>query len=153
MRIATILVSFVLLAFTGLRAQQTQDVFVPIGKYIQQGDSESLSAWFANNLELDILGKTNDCSKVQATQIMKDFFVTYTPKSFTIIQKSGKAPMKYAIGNLNAGGETFRVTLFVKTQKESGNQIQQLRIERELQFPLFFIPASMGYLNFSQPFY
>ncbi|MBE6225639.1 MAG: DUF4783 domain-containing protein [Bacteroidales bacterium] len=131
MRIATILVSFVLLAFTGLRAQQTQDVFVPIGKYIQQGDSESLSAWFANNLELDILGKTNDCSKVQATQIMKDFFVTYTPKSFTIIHKSGKAPMKYAIGNLNAGGETFRVTLFVKTQKESGNQIQQLRIERE----------------------
>lgn len=131
MRIATILVSFVLLVFTGLRAQQTQDVFVPIGKYIQQGDSESLSAWFANNLELDILGKTNDCSKVQATQIMKDFFVTYTPKSFTIIHKSGKAPMKYAIGNLNAGGETFRVTLFVKTQKESGNQIQQLRIERE----------------------
>ncbi len=131
MRIATILVSFVLLTFTGLRAQQTQDVFVPIGKYIQQGDSESLSAWFANNLELDILGKTNDCSKVQATQIMKDFFVTYTPKSFTIIHKSGKAPMKYAIGNLNAGGETFRVTLFVKTQKESGNQIQQLRIERE----------------------
>lgn len=131
MRIATILVSFVLLAFTVLRAQQTQDVFVPIGKYIQQGDSESLSAWFANNLELDILGKTNDCSKVQATQIMKDFFVTYTPKSFTIIHKSGKAPMKYAIGNLNAGGETFRVTLFVKTQKESGNQIQQLRIERE----------------------
>ena len=131
MRIATILVSFVLLAFTGLRAQQTQDVFVPIGKYIQQGDSESLSAWFANNLELDILGKTNDCSKVQATQIMKDFFVTYTPKNFTIIHKSGKAPMKYAIGNLNAGGETFRVTLFVKTQKESGNQIQQLRIERE----------------------
>lgn len=131
MRIATILVSFVLLTFTGLKAQQTQDVFVPIGKYIQQGDSESLSAWFANNLELDILGKTNDCSKVQATQIMKDFFVTYTPKSFTIIHKSGKAPMKYAIGNLNAGGETFRVTLFVKTQKESGNQIQQLRIERE----------------------
>ena len=79
MRIATILVSFVLLAFTGLRAQQTQDVFVPIGKYIQQGDSESLSAWFANNLELDILGKTNDCSKVQATQKMKDFFVTYSP--------------------------------------------------------------------------
>ena len=130
MRIATILVSFVLLAFTGLRAQQTQDVFVPIGKYIQQGDSESLSAWFANNLELDILGKTNDCSKVQATQIMKDFFVNYTPKSFTIIHKSGKAPLTYAIGDLSAGGEKFRITLFVMTQ-EKGNQIQQLRIERE----------------------
>ncbi len=131
MRVSALLISLFLTIATTLSAQQAQDVFVPIGKYIQQGDSESLSAWFANNLELDILGKTSDCSKVQATQIMKDFFVTYTPKSFTIIHKSGKAPMKYAIGNLNAGGETFRVTLFVKTQQNSGNQIQQLRIERE----------------------
>lgn len=131
MRVLALLLSIILFNHSGLQAQQAQDVFVPIGKYIQQGDSESLSAWFANNLELDILGKTSDCSKVQATQIMKDFFVTYTPKSFSIIHKSGKAPMKYAIGNLNAGGETFRVTLFVKTQQNSGNQIQQLRIERE----------------------
>ncbi len=109
---------------------KSQDVFVPIGKYIQNGDAESLSVWFAGNLELDILGNVNECSKVQATQIMKDFFVNYTPKNFTLIHKSGKAPMKYAIGNLNAGGETFRVTLFVKTHT-NGNQIQQLRIERE----------------------
>ena len=131
MRVLALFFTLFLTINLNLKAQQAQDVFVPIGKYIQQGDSESLSAWFASNLELDILGKTNDCSKVQATQIMKDFFVTYTPKSFTIVHKSGKAPMKYAIGNLNAGGETFRVTLFVKTQKNNGNQIQQLRIERE----------------------
>ncbi|MEG2849456.1 MAG: DUF4783 domain-containing protein, partial [Bacteroidales bacterium] len=109
---------------------QDQDVFVPIGKYIQQGDSDKLSAWFASNLELDILGNVNDCSKIQATQIMKDFFLNYTPKSFSIIHKSGKAPMKYAIGSLNAGGEKFRITLFVKTNS-SGNQIQQLIIDRE----------------------
>ncbi len=131
MRVLALFFSLFLSIAVNLKAQQAQDVFVPIGKYIQQGDSESLSAWFASNLELDILGKTSDCSKVQATQIMKDFFVTYTPKSFTIVHKSGKAPMKYAIGNLNAGGETFRVTLFVKTQQNNGNQIQQLRIERE----------------------
>ncbi len=117
-----------LLSLTAANAQQ--DVFVPIGKYIQQGDSESLSAWFADNLEVDILGNNTDCSKVQAKQIIKNFFVTYNPKNFAIIHKSGKAPMKYAIGNLNAGGETFRVTLFVKTHSD-GNQIQQLRIERE----------------------
>lgn len=107
----------------------SQDVFVPISKYIRQGDTERLSAWFAKNLELDILGNSNDCSKVQATQIMKEFFTTYTPKGFIIIHKSGQAPMKYAIGTLSAGGEKFRVTLFVKTQA-SGNLIQQLRIEK-----------------------
>ena len=110
-------------------SQNNGDVFVPIGKYIQQGDSEKLSAWFASNLEIDILGNVNDCSKTQATQIIKDFFVTYTPKTFNIIHKSGKAPMIYAIGTLNAGGEKFRVTIFVKTQN-NGNHIQQLRIER-----------------------
>ncbi len=111
-------------------AQKQADVFVPIGKYIQMGDSEKLSAWFANNLELDILGSVSACSKVQATQIMKDFFVNHTPKTFSIVHKSGKAPLTYAIGSLSAGGEKFRVTLFVMTQ-EKGNQIQQLRIERE----------------------
>ncbi len=120
----------ILLSLNSSYAQKQADVFVPIGKYIQMGDSEKLSAWFASNLELDILGSVSACSKVQATQIMKDFFVNYTPKAFSIVHKSGKAPLTYAIGSLSAGGEKFRVTLFVMTQ-EKGNQIQQLRIERE----------------------
>lgn len=123
-------IAAIMLAFSSSYAQKPADVFVPIGKYIQMGDSDKLSAWFSNNLELDILGSVSACSKVQATQIMKDFFVKYTPKSFSIVHKSGKAPLTYAIGNLSAGGEMFRVTLFVMTQ-EKGNQIQQLRIERE----------------------
>ena len=123
-------IAAIMLAFSSSHAQKPADVFVPIGKYIQMGDSDKLSAWFSNNLELDILGSVSACSKVQATQIMKDFFVKYTPKSFSIVHKSGKAPLTYAIGNLSAGGEMFRVTLFVMTH-EKGNQIQQLRIERE----------------------
>ena len=112
------------------QAKVEQDVFVPIAKYMQAGDSEKLSAWFAQNLEVDVMGSVNVCSKAQARQILKEFFTNYTPRSFNIAYRSGKAPMKYAIGNLNAGGEKFRVTLFVKTQ-EDGNFIQQLRIERE----------------------
>ena len=130
MRKRIILMAAALISYTGMASAQEADVFVPIGKYIQQGDAEKLSAWFASNLELDILGNVNACSKIQATQIMKDFFVTYPPKNFTIIHKSGKAPMKYAIGSLGAGREKFRVTLFVTTQS-SGNLIQQLMIERE----------------------
>lgn len=125
-----LLITVAILSLNCAFAQKQADVFVPIGKYIQMGNAEKLSAWFAGNLELDILGSVSACSKVQATQIMKDFFVKYTPKSFTIVHKSGKAPLTYAIGNLSAGGEKFRITLFVMTQ-EKGNQIQQLRIERE----------------------
>lgn len=130
MKRSFILIITFLVTFYTLPAAQEQDVFVPISKYIQNGDAERLSAWFATNLEIDILGVSNVCSKQQAKQILKEFFNEYSPKVFEIAYKSGKAPMKYAIGNLSAGGNKFRVTLFVKTQQE-GNYIQQLRIERE----------------------
>ncbi len=122
----------VFLTFSPISAQtnQEQDVFVPIAKYFQNGDSEKLSAWFAQSLDIDILGTVNVCSKAQAKQIMKEFFSNYSPKSFVIAYRSGKPPMKYAIGNLNAGGSKFRVTLFVKIQ-DDGNFIQGLRVEKE----------------------
>lgn len=109
---------------------KTQDVFTPIGKYIQTGDYEKLSAWFADNLELDILGAINNCTRNQAKLIMKNFFANNTPKKFTIIHKSGKAPMKYAVGSLTAGGENFRIILYVKSTEES-NKLEQIKIEKE----------------------
>ena len=110
--------------------QQSQDVFVPLEKYIAKGDAEALSAWFTTSLEIDILGRSNITSKQQAKQILKDFFSENTPKSFSFSHRSGKAPMKYAVGSLNAGGNKFRVIIFVKTTAE-GNYIEQIRIEKE----------------------
>ena len=108
----------------------SQDVFTPIGKYIQSGDYDKLSAWFADNLELDMMGAVNTCTRNQAKLIMKNFFSQYTPKKFNIIHKSGKAPMKYAVGSLVAGGERFRVILYVKTS-DTSSHIEQLKVERE----------------------
>jgi len=108
----------------------SQDVFTPIGKYIQSGDYDKLSAWFADNLELDMMGAVNTCTRNQAKLIMKNFFSQYTPKKFNIIHKSGKAPMKYAVGTLIAGGERFRVILYVKTT-DTSSHIEQLKVERE----------------------
>ncbi len=115
---------------SSIQSNTDQDVFTPIGKYIQSGDYEKLSAWFADNLELNILGAINNCTRNQARLIIKNFFTNYTPKKFTIIHKSGKAPMKYAVGSLTAGGEKFRVILYVKTT-DGVNSIQQLKVERE----------------------
>ena len=123
---------FLSLGFTSTAPALPQsggDVFAPIAKYIQKGDSDKLSAWFANNLEIEIFGKQTDCSSIQAKQIMKNFFSQYPPKSFEIIHKSGNPPMKYAIGTLNTGSEVFRVVLLVKLQTKS-SQILRIRIER-----------------------
>ncbi|MBR4660209.1 MAG: DUF4783 domain-containing protein [Bacteroidales bacterium] len=121
-----------LLAISASPAQnKDQDVFIPISKYLQAGDHVKLSAWFADNMELDLLGSVNNCSRNQARLIMKDFFDTYTPRQFTILHKGNNAPARYAIGTLvDAGGEKFRIIIHVKSINGK-SYIQQLRIERE----------------------
>lgn len=128
--ITLLFLSFVTFPVISYAQENDRDVFVPISKYIQQGNFENLSVWFDDNLELDILGNVNECSRNQAKQIMKAFFISNTPKHFAIVHKSGKAPMQFAVGNMIAGGEKYRVTIFVKTQK-NGNYIQQLKIEKD----------------------
>ena len=119
-----------LLALGGTaRAQGGEyDVFVPISKYFAQGDAESLSAWFADNLDVSIGAGSNSCSKSQARQIVKSFFDNNPPRTFTISHTAGRGQMKYAIGNLKTGSETFLVTLFVNIDG-SGYKIQHLKIE------------------------
>ncbi len=114
----------------GLQAQSgSYDVFVPISKYITQGNADALSAWFSDNLDITILSKGGNSSKVQAKQILNSFFNSHTPRSFEVTYTAGRANMKYALGNLNAGGESYLVTIFVYCN-ENKNQIQQFKIER-----------------------
>lgn len=125
-----IAVSLFLILGLQARAQDDgYDVFVPIAKYISQGDAAKLSAWFADNLEISIISGTNDSSRKQARQILSSFFETHTPRSFTISHKASRANMKYVLGTLNAGGESYLVTIFVN-YKDNGYQIQQFKIER-----------------------
>ena len=100
------------------------DVFIPISKYISQGNVDALSAWFSDNLDITVLAKGGNSSKVQARQIISNFFDSHTPRSFEVTYTAGRANMKYALGNLNAGGETYLVTIFVYCNDEK-NQIQQ----------------------------
>lgn len=120
-----------LLIGSGAAAQTPQkgDVFVPISKYLSQGDVQSLSAWFADNLEISIISSTHDSSKKQARQILKSFFDEHTPRSFEVTHQASSANMKYALGSLTAGGEVYQVTIFLNL-KDEAYQIQQFKIER-----------------------
>lgn len=119
-----------LFASVDVSAQDSSyDVFNPISKYLASGDAEKLSAWFSDNLEVTVFSNSNDSSRNQARQIMKSFFRSYTPRSFEITHKAGRANKKYALGVLNAGGEMFVVTIFVN-YTESDYKIQHLKIER-----------------------
>ena len=110
------------------RSDSAYDVFTPIGKYLLLGDAEKLSAWFADNLEIKVLSQVNDASRDQARQIVKSFFDNYRPRSFELSHTVGKNASKYGVGLMNAGGETFRVTILVNYDG-NGYWIRQLRIE------------------------
>ncbi len=128
--IGALAVSLAMISGTKASAQEAgYDVFNPIAKYIASGDAERLSAWFSDNLEVTIFSDSNDSSRNQARQIIKSFFKSYTPRSFEITHKAGRSNMKYALGNLNAGGEMFLVTIFVGYD-DSVYKIQHLKIER-----------------------
>lgn len=111
-------------------SNRSLDVFVPIAKYIKAGDASKLSLWLDKSLDMQYFGISNQCSRVQATHIIKNFFKEYPPRDFVIIHKSGQAPAKYAIGLLNCGDDKFRVTLYVKTEMGK-TTIQQIIIERD----------------------
>lgn len=128
--IKTVITSALLLASCLCLSAQGKgyDVFNPITKYLEQGNVESLSAWFSNNLEVTVLSRGGDSSKNQAKQILKTFFDSYKPRSFNITHTAGSANMKYVVGDLMAGGQTFRVTIFVSYQGDS-YRIQQIKVD------------------------
>ena len=107
------------------------DAIVPISKYMVQANPEALSAWFADNLEISVLSRETNASRAQAKLIVKSFFETYTPRSFEVTHSASRANMKYVLGTMNAGGESFLVTIFV-TSKGENCKIQQFKIERTL---------------------
>lgn len=130
MRLFVSVILFMTISLCAVGQQKESDVFVPISKYLENGNAKNLSAWFSESIELVMFGNRSNCSRNQAMQIMKRFFMDYTPSSFDILHKSGVYPMTYAIGQLEGGGNKFRITIFVKTT-ERGNYIHQLSIDKE----------------------
>ncbi len=97
---------------------------------INSGNAKSLAAYFNNTIELTLLDKEGVYSKTQAEIILKDFFEKYPVKQFKVLHQGGKESSKYAIGTLSTDSNTFRITLFFKTEG-AGLLIHQLRIENE----------------------
>jgi len=127
--LTVILLAFLMPCLTAGAQSQEFDVFNPITKYMAQGNSDALSAWFADNLEISVLSQKSDASRSQARQIIKAFFQSYTPRSFTAKHTAGRSNMKYLLGDLSAGGENFHVIIFV-CYKDGAYRIQQLKIDR-----------------------
>ena len=126
------IITAVFLTLSIYSAVASLDIFDDIANSLRSGDAKAVSRFFGNTVDLTIINQEEVYSKMQAEQILRDFFTKNTPRSFTIIHQGlSKEGARYAIGNLvTAQGVTYRTYFFVKTQ--GGNAIiQELRFMRE----------------------
>jgi len=95
----------------------------------ENGDARELSAYFNENLELQLPGENHVTSKNQATRIMQDFFKENEPLSFKVTYEGKKQDSKYGLGTLVTRKGTFRINIyFMEGKKEQ--TIYYLSIEK-----------------------
>ncbi len=103
-----------------------------ITQAISTGDTEALSQYFDNAVEVAALDREDVFNREKATELVRQFFSKHQPKSFSQVHKgvSKSNDSQYCIGNLYTRDATFRVYIYMKIE---GNRllIQELRFDRE----------------------
>ncbi|MDP4281281.1 MAG: DUF4783 domain-containing protein [Bacteroidota bacterium] len=108
---------------------ETDDTHKQITSALSSGDASRLSSFFNQMVDLSIAGNEDSYSKTQATRIIQDFFTKNQVKSYKMTRKgTSNDGSCFALGEMNAGGKTFRVYYLLK--KVSGKfLIHQLQIQ------------------------
>ena len=130
-RLITIFLYHILL----LVAIMGQTVPVELTAAIKEGNASRMSDFFHQSLEMTILEKDYDASKIQATRIMESFFKDHPPSDFSVSFEGTKDQSKYAIGSLKTKDGVFRVNLFFMN-KDGARMIYYLSIEKETPYEL-----------------
>lgn len=99
---------------------------------LSDGNADALSKYFADNVEISIQDKEQTYNKAKATEVIRSFFGSNQPKSFTQVHKgtSRENSDQYCIGNLVGASGNYRVYLYLKV---NGNNlsIQEIRFDKE----------------------
>ena len=103
-----------------------------ITQAIGNGNTEALSQYFDQSVEIAVLDDEDVYSKDQAVEIVKTFFASNQPKSFVKAHEgtSRGNDSQYCIGNLETSTQTFRVYIYMKVTG-SKYLVQELRFDKE----------------------
>lgn len=103
-----------------------------IAAAFRTGNATSLSRFLNQTIDLSLPGHESTCSKQQAEQILKSFFIKYPPKSFKINhQGASRDGSQFYIGSyLSDKGISFRIYFLMKKQQNT-QLIHQIQIDEE----------------------
>jgi hypothetical protein len=105
--------------------------FDNISTAFKSGDAASIAKNFEGNVEITIKNSATSYSKSQAEIVLKNFFASHQPKSFSIVHQ-GTSPegSKYFIGNLGTHTGNYKTYVYAKAVK-GGLTIQEIRFEEQ----------------------
>ncbi len=114
--------------FLTLSAQDAGKIPPGISLAIKAGNATELARYLNATVELLLLDKEDFYRKANAEAILRDFFIQYPVKDFTIRHQGSANDAFYAIGTLKSEKANFRVYFLLK-KTEEGLLIHQIRIE------------------------
>ncbi|ATL46848.1 hypothetical protein COR50_06450 [Chitinophaga caeni] len=107
--------------------------FDDVVKALKQGDTNGLSRYLDNNVEINVTGKSDSYSKAQAEIILKDFFGKNSVKTFEIIHKgeASNGSSQFGVGNMvTTSGTKYRTTFRLK-KKGNTFVLTELRFDNK----------------------
>ena len=119
----------VLFLFMPLWAQADTSL-TSITNALSKGDASELSAFFDQNIEIAVLDNEDVYNKSQAITVIKNFFESNKPTSFSQVHQGKGEDSRYCIGNLTTSSTTFRVYIYMKVDGDD-YKIQELRFDEE----------------------
>ena len=123
---------FLLLFVPAFAFSQTNASLESITSALNAGDVEALSKYFAPNVEIPIQDQEQVYAKAKATEVVRSFFNSNKPKSFSQMHKgmSRESSDQYCIGNLASTTGNYRVYLYLKVNG-ANLSIQEIRFDKE----------------------
>lgn len=121
-----------LLLLPGLLLTGSTQNLADISKALGAGDVETLSNYLDVEVELSVMGEDDFFTKAEAQEQLQDFFDQNKASKFAQIHNgvSETTKAEYCIGNLDAGGKTFRVVIYLKKTAD-GLKIKKMSFDEE----------------------
>ena len=107
------------------------DFIDEISNFFKAGNSKEIGKNFSSSVALSIIHEEDVYSKIQAEQILKDFFSKHTPTQSIVLHLINTNPnMRFGILSVTTRNGKFRISI---TSKKINNSflITELRIDPE----------------------
>lgn len=112
-----------------VRAQSSDELLARVSQHINRADAQGLSVYFHSNVDITIADKEQNYPKNQAIFVLREFFMNYPIRSFSILHKGNSGDVYYAIGEYLSTRGKFDANIFLK-KSGSGYLIERISFEQ-----------------------